>query len=98
MTKTAKYHTMMEEDKSSTQQSLVIAAVEEKRVVRVPEAGSFVVKGSKGDNYPVTLYTEKCKSPSIGTCFRIMTVKVSIGEVGIEKQADFKSNTVEKEQ
>lgn len=93
--------TVIEEDKKtcSTQRSLAIAAVKEKRVFHVPEAGSFVVKGSKGDNYSVTLYPEKCQCPSIGTCYHIMAVKMSIGEEDIEeKSKDSKSNTVEKEQ
>lgn len=80
--------TVIEEDKKtcSTQRSLAIAAVKEKRVFHVPEAGSFVVKGSKGDNYSVTLYPEKCQCPSIGTCYHIMAVKMSIGEEDIEEK------------
>lgn len=80
--------TVIEEDKQncSTQLSLAIAAVKEKRIFHVPEAGSFVVKGSKGDNYSVTLYPEKCQCPSIGTCYHIMAVKMSIGEEDIEEK------------
>lgn len=80
--------TVIEEDKQncSTQRSLAIAAVKEKRVFHVPEAGSFVVKGSKGDNYSVRLYPEKCQCPSIGTCYHIMAVKMSIGEEDIEEK------------
>lgn len=75
-----------EERHSTTQRSLAIAAVRNKRVYHVPEAGSFVVKGSKGDNYSVSLYPEKCQCPSIGTCYHIMAVKMSIGEEDIEEQ------------
>lgn len=70
----------------STQRSLAIAAIKENRVFHVPEAGSYVVKGSKGDNYLVTLYPEKCQCPSIGTCYHIMAVKMSIGEEDIEEK------------
>ena len=71
---------------STTQRFLAIAAVRNKRVYHVPEADSFVVKGSKGDNYSVTLYPEKCQCPSIGTCYHIMAVKMSIREEDIEEK------------
>lgn len=79
--------TVIDEKKqqSTTQKSLAIAAVKDKRVFHVPEAGSFVVKGSNGDNYSVSLFPEKCQCPSVGSCYHIMAVKVSIGEENIEE-------------
>lgn len=80
--------TVIEEDKKicTAQRSLAIAAVKEKWVCHVPEAGSFVLKGSKGDNYSVTLYPEKCQCPLIGACYHIITVKMTIGEEDIEEK------------
>lgn len=79
--------TVIDEKKqqSTTQKSLAIAAVKDKRVFHVPEAGSFVVKGSNGDNYSVSLFPEKCQCPSVGSCYHIMAVKVSIGGENIEE-------------
>lgn len=79
--------TVIDEKKqqSTTQKSLAIAAVKDKRVFHVPEAGSFVVKGSDGDNYSVSLFPEKCQCPSVGSCYHIMAVKMSIGEENIEE-------------
>ena len=36
---------------STSLRSLAIATVRQKREYHVPEAGTFVVEGSKGDNY-----------------------------------------------
>lgn len=60
--------------------------MKDKRVFHVPEAGSFIVKGSNDDQYSVTLHPEKCQCPSIGTCYHIMAVKISIGEEDIEER------------
>lgn len=79
--------TVIDEKKqqSTTQKSLAIAVVKDKRVFHVPEAGSFVVKGSNDHhgNYSVSLFPEKC--PSLGSCYHIMAVKMSIGEENIEE-------------
>ena len=64
----------------STQHSLAIEVVRQKKVYHVPEAGSFVVEGSNGDKYSVQLYPkESCSCPSLATCYHILAVQMSIG-------------------
>ena len=41
---------------------------------------TFVVEGSRGDKYAVTLFPkEKCQCPSTGECYHILAAKLSIG-------------------
>ena len=64
----------------STQHSLAIEVVRQKKVSHFPEAGSFVVEGSNGDKYSVQLYSkESCPSPSLATCHHILAVQMNIG-------------------
>jgi hypothetical protein len=64
----------------STQHSLAIEVVRQKKVSHFPEAGSFVVEGSNGDKYSVQLYLkESCSCPSLATCYHILAVQMSIG-------------------
>ena len=64
----------------STQHSLAIEVVRQKKIYHVPEAGSFVVEGSNGDKYSVQLYPkESCSCPSLATCYHILAVQMSIG-------------------
>ncbi|CAG2203434.1 unnamed protein product [Mytilus edulis] len=62
------------------QRSMAIEAVRNGKVVHVPSLKTFVVEGSRGDKYAVSLFPkEKCVCPSTGTCFHIMAAKISIG-------------------
>lgn len=52
----------------------------QKKVNLCPESQSFVVEGSKGDKYAVTLAPkEVCQCPSVGTCYHILAAKMSVG-------------------
>jgi hypothetical protein len=59
--------------------SLAKACVNSNRVRHVPEVGSFVVKGARGDAYAVSLFPEKCQCPSTGICYHIKAVWLYIG-------------------
>ena len=42
--------------------------------------GAFMVQGSKGSKYAVTLFPkENCQCPSTGECYHIIAAKISIG-------------------
>ena len=46
----------------------------------MPETGCFIVNGSKGDKYAVTLApTEKCQCPALGTCYHILAARKAVG-------------------
>ena len=73
--------------KQSTQRSIAIQAIKENKVYHCAQAQAFIVDGSKGDKYTVTLYPEKCVCPSLGTCWHIIAAKLSIGlDNGDEKK------------
>ena len=44
---------------STSQRSLAIATVRQKRAYHVPEAHTFVVEGSKGDKYTVEMFPQE---------------------------------------
>jgi hypothetical protein len=53
----------------------------------VPEAGTFVVVGSKGDKYTVEMLPqEKCLCPSLGTCYHIITVRMALNLDNIDEK------------
>ena len=63
-----------------SQRALADAVVREKRVRHVVEMGAFMVEGSRGDKNAVSLYPkEKCQCPSTGTCYHILTARISSG-------------------
>ena len=46
----------------------------------MPVSGCFIVEGSQGDKYAVTLApTEKCNCPALGTCYHILAAHKSVG-------------------
>jgi hypothetical protein len=72
---------------STSQRSLAIATVRQKRVYHVPEAGTFVVVGSKGDKYTVEMFPqEKCLCPSLGTCYHIIAVRMTLNLDNIDEK------------
>ena len=67
-------------DRCTSQRSLAIVTLKEKRIVHVPETGAFIVTGSKGDKYAVQIFpVSKCNCPSLGDCYHILAAKMSIG-------------------
>ena len=53
-----------------SQRALADAAVREGRVRHVLEMGAFMVEGSRGDKYAVSLFPkEKCQCPSTVRCW-----------------------------
>lgn len=63
---------------SATSRSL--AAIAQKKVYHCPESQSFIVEGSKGDKYAVTLAPkEVCQCPSVSVCYHIIAVRMSVG-------------------
>ena len=64
----------------NNQKSLAVTAIGQRKVVLVPETGCFIVDGSKGDKYAVTLApTEKCQCPALGTCYHILAARKAVG-------------------
>lgn len=73
-------HQIEQVQQSTTQKSLALSAIAQKKVFLCPESQSFVVEGSKGDKYAVTLAPkEECQCPSIGTCYHIIAARMSVG-------------------
>lgn len=73
---------------STTQRSLALSAIRDNKVHLHTSAKSFVVEGTKGDKYAVTLHPkESCQCGALGTCWHIIAAKLSIGdEDGKEKK------------
>ena len=47
--------------------------------------GVFIVEGSKGDKYAVTLFPKStCQCPSTGICYHIIAARLSIGQFYLE--------------
>jgi hypothetical protein len=66
---------------------LAIATVRQKRVYHVPEGDTFVVEGSKGDKYTVEMFPqEKCLCPSLGTCYHIIAVRMTLNSDNIDEK------------
>ena len=54
--------------------------ISEGRICHVSGMGAFMVDGSRGEKYSVTLFPkEKCQCPSTGKCYHILVAKLSIG-------------------
>ena len=63
-----------------SQRALAETVVREKHVHHVPGMGVFMVEGSKGDKYAVSLFPkEKCQCPSTNLCYHILAAQLSIG-------------------
>ncbi|KAL4223551.1 hypothetical protein ACF0H5_017021 [Mactra antiquata] len=63
-----------------TQYSLAVKTLSEKGIILVPEMGAFMVKGSGGNKYAVTLFpSETCSCPATSRCYHIITAMLSIG-------------------
>ena len=53
---------------------------QEGRIRHVLEMGAFMVDGSLGDKYAVSLFpNEKCQCPSTGICYHILAAMISVG-------------------
>jgi hypothetical protein len=65
---------------NTTERSVDIDAIKNNRAHLVPGAQTFVVEGSRGDKYAVTLLhpQETCQCPSLGSCYHILTAKISL--------------------
>ena len=64
----------------NNQKSLAVDAIGQRKVVLVAETGCFIVEGSKGDKYAVTLApNEKCHCPALGTCYHILAARRAVG-------------------
>ena len=75
------------EDIVTAESTSSIATVRQKRVYHVPEAGTFVVVGSKGDKYTVEMFPqEKCLCPSLGTCYHIIAVRMTLNLDNIDEK------------
>ena len=75
-----------DEEPFNNQKSLAVAAIGQRKVVLVAETGCFIVEGSKGDKYAVTLAPiEKCHCPALGTCYHILAARKA---VGLDDRAD----------
>ena len=69
-----------------SQKSLAEAVIREGRIVHVASMGTFMVEGSRGEKYAVSLFTrDKCQCPSTGECYHILAAKMSVGISGDTK-------------
>ena len=71
---------------NSSQKAIAINAIKENRIYHCAQAKAFIVDGSRGDKYTVTLHPEKCVCPALGTCWHIIAAKLSIGINDIEEK------------
>ena len=63
-----------------SQRALAEAVIREGRICHVANMGSFMVKGSCGERYAISLFPkERCQCPSTGQCYHIIAAKMSIG-------------------
>ena len=63
-----------------SQRGLAKSVITEKRIVNVPEAGAWIVTGSKHDRHVVTLGPkETCSCPSLGGCYHIIAARMCTG-------------------
>ena len=66
------------------QRSFAVDVIKNKRIWHVPESACWIVRGSKEDNYAVSLYsTEKCSCSALGNCYHLQAVKMGIGQTTI---------------
>ena len=66
--------------KNLSQKVLAETVVRENRICHVSKMGAFMVQGSKGIKYAVTLFPkETCLCPSTGECYHILAAKLSVG-------------------
>ena len=72
-----------------SQKSLALETLNDHGITLVPEMKCFVVKGSRGQKYAVTLYPkETCQCPSTTRCRHILAATMAIGlEPGEDKKA-----------
>ena len=63
-----------------SQAALAKSVIQENRICHVSKMGAFLVEGSKGDKYAVSLFPkETCQCPSTGECYHILAAKMSVG-------------------
>ena len=62
------------------QESLATAVLKNNKLVHVPSMAAFLVEGTKGDKYVVTLFPKpKCSCPATSNCFHILACQRSVG-------------------
>ena len=62
--------------------------VDENRIIHVAKISVFMVSGSNGDKYAVSLFPkEKCECPAVRNCYHILAARISIGQNLHEKKA-----------
>ena len=68
-------------DKSRmSQTALAKDLIKEGNIVHVPSMGSFMVEGSGGRKYAVSLFPKAvCQCPSTSTCYHILAAQMSVG-------------------
>lgn len=76
----AAYHFEDLKATSTTQRSLAISAIRNNKVHLHTSAKSFIVEGTRGDKYAVTLHpNESCQCEALWNCWHIIVAKMSIG-------------------
>lgn len=65
---------------NNSQTSLAMKTIHDKSITLVPEMQGFMIKGTTGKKYAVTLFPkETCQCPSTGRCYHIIAARLSIG-------------------
>jgi hypothetical protein len=60
----------------TSQRAMALEVIKQKRILHVPEMGSWVVVGSSGDKYAVTLFPKpKCQCVAVNKCYHILETK-----------------------
>ena len=72
---------------NNSQKSLAEAVIREGRIVHIASMGRFMIEGSRGEKYVVSLFPrDKCQCPSTGECYHILAAKMSVGISGDTKK------------
>ena len=62
------------------QESLATPVLKNNKLVHVPSMAAFLVEGTKGDKYVITLFPKpKCSCPATSNCFHILACQMSVG-------------------
>lgn len=64
----------------TSQRAKALEVIKQKKILHVPEMGSWIVEGSSGDKYTVSLFPKaKCQCVALNKCYHILAAEMSIG-------------------
>ena len=74
--------------RNMSQIALAQSVIDMRRIELEAKTGTFVVVGTRGDKYAVTLFpTESCKCPATNQCYHILAARKAIGmDISLKKR------------